>query len=58
LEEGRSVFKEGTPHLKVGVIMMALALAIAAAVVSVTLRSEHGRVAAEVAMKSVGEAPR
>ena len=47
--------------MRVGVIMMALALAlvIAAAVVSVALRSEPERlVAAEVAAKSPGEAPR
>ena len=47
--------------MKVGVIMMALALAllIAAVVVSATLRSEPERVvAAEVAAKSPGEAPR
>jgi sortase A len=47
--------------LKVGVIMMALVLAfvVAAMVVSVTLRSEPERlVAAEVAPKSPGEAPR
>ena len=47
--------------VKVGVIMMALALAllIAAAVVSATLRSEPDRlVAAEVARRSPGEAPR
>jgi sortase A len=47
--------------VKVGVIMMALALVllIAAAVVSATLRSEPERlVAAEVATKSLGEAPR
>src|SRR5215208_1549133 len=46
--------------MKVGVIMMALALAIvmAAVVIRVTLGSEPGRVvAAEVATKSVGEAP-
>jgi len=47
--------------MKVGLIMMALALAlvIAAAVVSATLRSEPERVvAAEVATKSSGQAPR
>jgi sortase A len=47
--------------MKVGVIMMALAFAlvIAAAVVSVALRSEPERVvAAEVATKSAGQAPR
>jgi sortase A len=55
------VLREGNSLLmKVGLIMMALALAllIAAAVVSVTLGSEPGRVAAEVASKSVREAPR
>jgi sortase A len=56
------VFREEDPLLKVGVIMMALALAlvIAAIVVSVALRSEPGRVvAAEVAAtKSPGEPPR
>ena len=46
--------------MKVGVIMMALALAlvIAAVVVRVTLGSEAGQVAAEVARMSVGQAPR
>jgi sortase A len=56
------VFRDGNSlHLKVGVIMMALVLAfvVAAMVVSVTLRSEPERlVAAEVATKSPGEAPR
>jgi sortase A len=54
------VLRKG-PLLKVGVIMMvvALALVIAAVVVSATLRSEpEGVVAAEVAAKSLGEAPR
>jgi sortase A len=53
------VFRE-VPLLKVGVIMMVLALAlvIAAVVVRVTLGSEAGQEAAEVAMKSVGEASR
>jgi sortase A len=52
------VFRE-VPLLKVGVIMMALALLIAAVVVSLTLRSHPERVvAAEVATKSPGEAPR
>ena len=42
-----------------GLIMMALALAIATALVSATLRSEPERlVAAEVATKSPGAAPR
>jgi len=45
--------------MKVGLIMMALALVIAAGVVRATLRSEPERlVAAEVAAKSPGEAPR
>jgi sortase A len=54
------VLRKG-PLLKVGVIMMvvALALVIAAVFVSATLRSEpEGVVAAEVAAKSLGEAPR
>jgi hypothetical protein len=54
------VFRE-VPLLKVGVIMMVLALAlmIAAVVVSVTLGSKPERmVAAEVAAKSPGEVPR
>jgi sortase A len=54
------VFKEGVSLLKVGVIMMVLALAllIAAMVVSATLGSHPERlVAAEVATKSPGEAP-
>jgi sortase A len=56
------VFREGNSLLmKVGLIMMALALAlvITGMVVSATLRSEPERVvAAEVAAKSPGEAPR
>ncbi len=55
------MLREGNSLLKVGVIMMALALALviaAAVVVSVTLGSGLGRVAAEVAMKSPGEASR
>jgi sortase A len=55
------VFREGNSLLiKVGVIMMALALAllIAAVVVRVTIGSEPGRVAAEVARKAVREAQR
>src|SRR5215216_2020429 len=46
--------------MKVGLIMMALALAlvIAAVVVRITLGSEAGQEAAEVAMKSVGQASR
>jgi sortase A len=44
--------------MKVGVIMMALALVMAAVVVSVTLSSEPGRVAAEVVRKALHEAPR
>jgi sortase A len=56
------VFREGNSLLiKVGLIMVALALAllIAAAVVSATLRSHPERVVtAEVARRSPGEAPR
>jgi sortase A len=53
------VFREVPLLMKVGVIMMALALLIAAVVVSVALRGEPERVvAAEVAAKSPGEAPR
>ena len=54
------VFREVPLLMKVGVIMMALALALLiAAVVSVALRSELGQLgAAEVAAKSLGEAPR
>ena len=53
LKEGNSLI------VKVGVIMIALALVIAAAVVSATLRSHPERVVtAEVATKSPGEAPR
>jgi sortase A len=55
------VLREGNPLLKVGLIMMALALAllIAAMVVSATLSSHPERVVtAEVATKSPGEAPR
>jgi sortase A len=52
----------GVPLLKIGVIMMALALALvaAAAVVSAALRSEPERLvpAEEVAAKSPGQAPR
>jgi hypothetical protein len=44
--------------MKLGMIMMALALVIAAVVVRVTVGSEPGRVAAEVARKAVREAPR
>jgi sortase A len=60
LREGRRVLREGNSLLKVGVILMALALAlvIAAVVVRVTVGSERGRVVpAEVARKSVREAP-
>jgi sortase A len=60
LREGRLVLREGNSLLKVGVILMALALAlvIAAVVVRVTVGSERGRVIpAEVARKSVREAP-
>jgi sortase A len=52
------VFREGNSLLKLGVILMALALVIAAVVVSVTVGSEPGRVAAEVASKSIGVASR
>jgi hypothetical protein len=55
------VFREVPLLMKVGVIMMSLALAlvIAAVAVRVTLGSESGRVvASEVATKSLGEAPR
>jgi sortase A len=55
------VFREEDPLLKVGVVMMALALVlvIAAVVVSIALRSEPERVvAAEVATKTPGEPPR
>jgi len=54
------VFRGGNPLLKVGVILMAFALAfvIAAVVVSVTLGSESWRTAAEVASKSIGVASR
>jgi sortase A len=54
------VFRVGDPLLRVGVIMMALALAlvIAAVVVSLALRSEPGRVvASEVAAKSSQKEP-
>src|SRR5215218_4114199 len=60
MREGRRVFREGNSLLiKVGVIMRALALAlvIAAVVVSVTLGSESGRVAAVVARKALREVP-
>jgi sortase A len=53
------VLREGNPLLKVGLIIMALALVIAAVVVSATLGSHPERVVtAEVATKSPGEAPR
>jgi sortase A len=54
------VLREGNSLLKVGVIMMSLALAlvIAAVAVRVTVGSEPGRVAAEVARKTLPEAPR
>ena len=55
------MLREGNPLLKVGLIIMALALAllIAAVVVSATLGSHPERVVtAEVATKSPGEAPR
>jgi hypothetical protein len=51
------VFRE-VPLLKVGVIMMSLALVIAAVVVSVTLGGDPERVlSAEVATKSPCETP-
>jgi sortase A len=53
------VLREGNPLLKVGLIIMALALLIAAVVVSATQGSHPERVVtAEVATKSPGEAPR
>jgi sortase A len=55
------VFREGNSLLiRVGLIMMALALALVmgAVVVSLTLGSEAGRVAAEIARNSVREAQR
>jgi sortase A len=53
------VLREGNPLLKVGLIIMALALVIAAVVVSATLGSHPERVVtAEVATKSPGKAPR
>ena len=53
------MLREGNPLLKVGLIIMALALVIAAVVVSATLGSHPERVVtAEVATKSPGEAPR
>ena len=55
------MFREVPLLMKVGTVMMALALAlvIAAVVVSVTLGSEPERVVpAEVAKRSPGEAPR
>jgi sortase A len=54
------VFREGDSLLKVGVILVALAIAlvIAAVVVSVALRIDSGQVgAAEVGRKLLGEAP-
>jgi sortase A len=54
------VLRDGNSLVKVGVILMALALtlAITTAAIGVTLRSERGRVVpAEVARKSVREAP-
>ena len=53
-------FREGVPLLKVGVILMALAVAlvIAAVVVSIVLRGDpEGVVAAEVAAKSSHQEP-
>ena len=53
------MFRERASLLKVGVILMALALAlvIGAVVIGVGLRSETGQAAAEVAKKALGEAP-
>jgi sortase A len=54
--KGRRVFREVPLHMKVGLIMMALALLIAAVVVSVDVSSEPERVvAAEVATNSPGQ---
>jgi sortase A len=51
------VFTEGNSLImKVGLVMMALALVIGAVVVSVTLSSEAGRVATEIARKAIREA--
>jgi sortase A len=57
LEEGRWVFKEGTPLRKVGMVMIALAvvLVIGAVVTSVAPRGEPGRAVADVARKVLGE---
>jgi hypothetical protein len=56
--KGRRVFREVPLLMKVGLIMMALALLIAV-VVRVTLGSEPGRVVPEeVATKSHRQAPR
>jgi hypothetical protein len=53
------VFREVPLLMKVGVIMMALALLIAAVVVSATVGNEPGQVvAAEVARRFPDEAPR
>ena len=53
------MFRERASLLKVGVILMALALAlvIGAVVIGVGLRSETGQAAAEVAKKALGETP-
>jgi sortase A len=57
--KGRRVFREGPLLMKVGLIMMAFALLIAAVVVSVAVRSDPERlVAAEVATNSPGQAQR
>ena len=51
------MFREGAPLLKVGMVMMALALVlvIGAVVASVVLRGDPGRAVAEVAKKALGE---
>src|SRR3712207_6825910 len=53
------MFREGASLLKVGVVMAALALVlvVCAVVVSLTLRTEPGRAATQVARNAVGEAP-
>ena len=57
--KGRRVFREVPLLMKVGLIMMALALLIAAGALSVALRSDPERlVAAEVATNSPGQAQR
>ena len=53
------MFREGASLLKVGVVMAALALVlvVCAVVVSLTLRTEPGRAATEVARNAFGQAP-